>query len=46
MTLLSRFLKDSIVDINIGACAGLVEVAASKDVILGVVFGGGVLAEV
>ena len=46
VTLLGRFLKDSIADINIGACTGLAEVAALKDVILGVVFGGGVLVEV
>ena len=46
VTLLGRFLKDPIVDINIGAYTGSVEVAALKDVILGVVFGGGVLAEV
>jgi hypothetical protein len=46
VTLLGRFLKDSIADINIGAYTGSVEVAASKDIILGVVFGGGVLAEV
>ena len=46
VTLLGRFLKDFIADVDIGACAGSVEVAALKDVILGVVFGGGVLAEV
>jgi hypothetical protein len=46
VTLLGRFLKDSIADIDIGAYAGSVEVAASKDVILGVVFRGGVLVEV
>ena len=46
VTLLGCFLKDSIVDINIGAYIGSVEVAALKDIILGVVFGGGVLAEV
>ena len=46
VTLLGRFLKDSIIDINIGAYTGLVEIAALKDIILGIVFGGGVLAEV
>ena len=45
--IISRFFKDFIIDINIGTCTGLVEVvAALKDVILGIVFGGRVLAEV
>ena len=47
MILLGRFLEDFVVDIDIGAYAGSVEVvAALKDVILGVVFRRGVLAEV
>ena len=47
MILLSRFLKDFIIDINIGAYTGSVEVvAALKDIILGIVFRRGVLAEV
>ena len=47
MIILGRFLKDFITDIDIGACTGSVEVvAALKDVILSVVFGGRVLVEV
>ena len=44
--IISRFFKDFIIDINIGTCTGSVEVAALKNVILGTVFGGGVLVEV
>ena len=46
ITLFSHFLKDFIADINIGTYTGLVKLAALKDIILGVVFRGGVLAEV
>ena len=47
MIILSRFLEDFTTDIDIGAYVGSVEaVAALKDVILGIVFRGRVLAEV